>query len=96
MAMRCLRFAWPEHVKFVTVHLGHIGGNSEKVMLNLLYPTYSRTARKIIQTLSRPKIPNEITYPFVYRIMYAYALKLVPDSLYFKLLRTLYIRKICS
>ena len=86
MTMRCLRFVWPENVRLLTVYLGHIGGNRETGLHGMLRPSYSRTARKIIQTLSRPRIPHEITYPFIYRIMYNYILKLIPDYLYYKLL----------
>lgn len=86
MAMRCLRFAWPEKIQLVTIHLGHVG-NQQRDAHRVFYPTYAMTAHKIIRILARAKIPQEIIYPLWYAIPYKFLLPFLPDSLYFKMLR---------
>lgn len=48
------------------------------------------TAKKIVESLSKKKIPTEVNYPELYIIVYKYILRFVPDSLYLWLFRLLY------
>lgn len=81
MMFRCLRTTWPEKVKFVTAHLGHIG-NWDDTFSQWNVPTYAMTASKIVRAISGSKIPNEINYPLLYAIMFKYIFPLLPDSVY--------------
>ena len=81
MMFRCLRTTWSEKIKFVTVHLGHIG-NWDDTFSRWNVPTYAMTASKIIRAISGSKIPNEINYPLLYAIMFRYIFPLLPDSVY--------------
>jgi NAD(P)-dependent dehydrogenase (short-subunit alcohol dehydrogenase family) len=87
MMLRCLRTIWPDNVKFVTVHLGHIG-DWENVFSRWNVPTYAMTAAKIVRAISGANIPPEINYPLVYTVMFKYIFPLLPDSLYMWGLRT--------
>lgn len=87
MSLRCLRSMWDsKHIRVVTVHLGHIG---EK-QTGFFSRSYTKTAEKLVKSLSGKKIPSEINYPRLYTLVYKYILKSVPDSLYLKLFRMLH------
>ncbi len=87
MAMRCLRFIWPPHVKAVTVHLGHIGGSGETLFSSWLKPSYEMAARRIVRSMTSGKIPDTIEYPFLYSLVYKWFLRFVPDEAYFRIFR---------
>ena len=87
MSLRCLRIVWnSKHISIVTVHLGHI----EEKQTGLLSRSYTKTAEKLVKSLSSKKIPSEINYPRLYTLVYKYILKSIPDSLYLKLFRMLH------
>lgn len=87
MALRNLSLAWPSKIQVATIYLGHVGGGHDHGYLpNWLKANYHTAAQKIISNISRKKVPGEITYPFIYKIIYQYILKLIPDSIYYKLL----------
>lgn len=88
MALRCLRFAWGNKVKIVTVHLGHLDslGDGKRYWF---VPNYAQTARKIAQVLGRTNIPDEINYPFLYNLLYRRLLIFVPDYVYFWIINLL-------
>jgi len=88
MALRCLRFAWGNKVKIVTVHLGHLDslGDGKRYWF---VPNYAQTASKITQVLERPNIPDEINYPFLYNLLYRRLLVFVPDQIYYWIINLL-------
>ncbi len=87
MSLRCLRSMWDRrYISVVTVHLGHI----EVRQTGLLSRSYTKTAEKLVKSLSGKKIPAEINYPKPYTLVYKYILKSVPDSIYLKLFRMLH------
>ncbi|MEA3347365.1 MAG: SDR family NAD(P)-dependent oxidoreductase [Candidatus Auribacterota bacterium] len=86
MALRCLRLAWLNKVRVVTVHLGHIRKcDGTGSFFDLITPTYPMVARKITGSLLKKKVPNEINYPLLYNVFYRYVLRFIPDKLYFYL-----------
>jgi NAD(P)-dependent dehydrogenase (short-subunit alcohol dehydrogenase family) len=88
MAMRSLALHWPGKIKTVVIHLGHVGHSRAGGIHRLIRPpTYETTAKTIIRVISRSKIPREITYPFLYHIVYRYLLRLMPDVAYYRILR---------
>lgn len=87
MLLRCLRAIWPKKIKVVTVHLGHIG-SWEQVLSGWNVPTYAMTASKIVKTLSRSHIPEEINYPLIYTLMFKYVFPWLPDKVMFWGLRS--------
>ena len=89
MVLRCLRVLWRGKVKVVTVRLGHMHDATHASMRGVL--TYSNAAKKIIQSISGQRIPNEINYPLSYTIMYRYIFAMLPDSVYVWLMRLLLI-----
>lgn len=82
MALRCLRFAWKDKVKVVTVHLGHLDslGDGKRYWF---VPNYAQTAHKITQALGGVNIPAEINYPFLYNLLYRRFFVFVPDRVYY-------------
>ncbi len=90
MALRSAGIAWEGKVSCVTIHLGHVGGALNRGLVSrLLLPTYAATADKIVRLMMRQNIPRQMTYPFLYRVMYRGILPYVPDSTYYHLLRLL-------
>jgi NAD(P)-dependent dehydrogenase (short-subunit alcohol dehydrogenase family) len=90
MAMRSLALHWPEKIKTVVIHLGHVGSTRTGGFFKLIKPpTYAATAKRIINVISHSRIPREVTYPFFYRIAYGIILRLIPDAAYQRLLRFL-------
>lgn len=87
MTLRCFRFLWKEKVSVVTVHLGHVGSPKITPFTKWMVPTYSNTARKIVRSISGERIPSEINYPFLYCIAYKYFFTLMPDIIYFRVVR---------
>jgi NAD(P)-dependent dehydrogenase (short-subunit alcohol dehydrogenase family) len=82
MAMRTLRFAWTKRdVKFVTVHLGHLGEGPDSIFSK----SYKTTAAKIVDSITGQKIPDEINYPFIYSFVYRFTNKFVPDRVFYSL-----------
>lgn len=87
MALRCAELAWQGKVSFLTVHLGHVGGATNRgVVSRLLQPTYKETADKILRLVLQPRLSGETAYPFVYNLVYRGVLRFVPDSIYYRLL----------
>lgn len=87
MIFRCLRATWPENIKLVIVHLGHIG-DWNTTFPRWRVPTYSMAAMKIIRSISGKNIPGEINYPLLYTLLYKYVCALLPDKVYLWTLRT--------
>ncbi len=88
MAMRSLRLIWPNKVRLVTIHLGHIGGNHKgRFFDSIKPPSYENVAEMIVREISNPNAPSEITYPVIYRILYRGILRIMPDTCYRKLLQ---------
>ncbi len=89
MALRSLALVWPQDVKIVTFHLGHIGGKEGRNLpFGLSPPSYEETAKMIVRTISRPKFPSEVTYPLIYRVAYRHAFSRGSDRTYHKILLT--------
>ena len=71
MALRALRFAWPHHIKIITVILGHIGKNKYPNAPGWLIPSYIEAAKKIISSIHRPNCSNTVYIPgwcYAYKI----------------------------
>lgn len=71
MALRSLRMIWKDKVAVVTVHLGHMRESA----------TYSKAAKKIVSSITAPKVAEEINIPFLYNIVYRYFLRYIPDRI---------------
>lgn len=82
MMLRSLALLWRGKVRVSVVHLGHIGGAEDSCFSRQLNPSYSRTAEWIVsQAISRHHAV-EITYPWPYRFVYCYLLRIIPDHIY--------------
>ncbi|MCP4992096.1 MAG: SDR family oxidoreductase [Colwellia sp.] len=87
MSLRCLRSMWDRrYISVVTVHLGHI----EETQTGILSRSYTKTAEKLVKSLTGKKIPSEINYPKPYTLVYKYILNSVPDFIYLKFFRILH------
>ena len=89
VTLRALRLAWRGRVRVVTVHLGHIGGADEGWRARLLRPSYRVAAEHVVAALVRPVVPERIALTWPYRLVFRYALPLVPDAIYAATLRAL-------
>lgn len=87
--LRALRLAWRDRVRVVTVHLGHVGGADDGWRGRLVRPSYRAAADHVLSALFRPVAPERIAFPWPYRLVFRYALPLVPDALYAATLRAL-------
>lgn len=85
MTLRCLKVAWRNHVKVVTVNIGNIGG-AENAAKNAyptwIVPTYAMAAGKIVRTVTKEKMPAIINYPLLHYIIYLHILRFVPEIVY--------------
>jgi len=79
MALRSLRLIWKDKVAVVTVHLGHMRESAEGVVFPKITLTYSKAAKKIVSSITAPKVAEEINIPFLYNIVYRYFLRYIPD-----------------
>jgi NAD(P)-dependent dehydrogenase (short-subunit alcohol dehydrogenase family) len=82
MTLRCLRVAWREHVKVVVVNIGNIETPEKSHMPKWFVPSYKMTAKKIVGSVLRRKIPREINYPLWHTLFYKYIMRFVPEFLY--------------
>jgi NAD(P)-dependent dehydrogenase (short-subunit alcohol dehydrogenase family) len=89
MALRCLRAEWGKKVKVVNVHLGHLGEPRDFLFSRWLVTSYQRAAKKIVESISDEKLPNEINHPFLYSLVYRFIHSFVPDFIYFRLFQPL-------
>jgi NAD(P)-dependent dehydrogenase (short-subunit alcohol dehydrogenase family) len=84
MLFRCLKAAWRNKVRVVTVHLGVIGGAGTSMLSRLAVPTYQMAASKIVSVISASKRRTSCTYPLWQAIVYR-MLKCIPDTLLLRL-----------
>lgn len=79
-----LRFTWRnnKNIKIMTVNLGYMRKNKANPFLELLFPSYTRVAKKIIKTVHSNNIPKELNYTFLYNIVYRF-FALMPSIIYY-------------
>jgi len=79
-----LRFSWRnnKNIKIMTVNLGYMRKNKANPFLELLFPSYSTVAKKIIKTVYSNNIPKELNYTFLYNLVYRF-FALMPSIIYF-------------
>lgn len=82
MLMRSLALHWSGKVKVSVIHLGHIGGTGDTFLCRLLNPSYHHAASWIVTNAISRHCAMEITYPWPYRFVYRYLLRVIPDHIY--------------
>jgi len=80
-----LRFIWRnnKNIKIMTVNLGYMRKNkSTNQILEFLFPSYNKVAKKIVKTVNLNNIPEELNYTFFYTIIYRF-FALMPNTIYY-------------